>query len=261
MRCLPVYHCLGRDSLFKYCVFSSTLCFYRPPALSWRKKLTTNIEKIHSNLTSKMLHGVNHSACIYMQLPKAATRLRSFEIYKNRARHCRKKLCTFSFESTSACYLCEPWRPGPGGHICIMRTLMLWLSCWAEVILFSNLSRAGRERRGGGGSEMEQIELTSGVNFVFSSISDRTIWWWWRWWWWYLFKGFPIYRQRWDKQDSNISRSASERRVTHSSVSKSYLDLLESKLGFSHMSIFSQLLSAELAVAREQRPMASSKSA
>ena len=91
------------------------------------------------------------------------------------------------------------------------------------MILFLESGHTGREReRGGGGSEIEQ-----NLPLAWTSLSVACP---------------TICMQRRGKRDSNVSRSASweESDKAHRSVPTSCLDPLESKLGFSHMSIFSQ---------------------
>ena len=105
---------------------------------------------------------------------------------------------------------------------------MLWLSCLAEVILFLESGHTGRERerereRGGGGGGGSEIEQNLPLAWTSLSVACPT-----------------ICMQRRGKRDSNVS--ASERRVTKRTVAyrPACLDPLESKLGFSHMSIYSQ---------------------
>ena len=107
-----------------------------------------------------------------MQLPKAATRLRSFEIHKTQLDVAGKSSAFF--------FLTQPLhagcgRPGPGGHIWRTFAWIFWLSCLllAKVILFleSDHTERQREREGGGGVR-DWTELTAGVNFAFSSMPN-----------------------------------------------------------------------------------------
>ena len=106
---------------------------------------------------------------------------------------------------------------------------MLWLSYLAEVILFLESGHTpGRERereRERGGGVRDWTELTAGVNFAFSSMPNDL---------------------HAEERQARLERTWVEVQVrgeygkAHRSVPTSCLDPLDSKLGFSHMSIFSQ---------------------
>ena len=116
---------------------------------------------------------------------------------------------------------------------------MLWLSCLAEAILFLESGRTERQRerereRGGGGGGWDWTERTAGVNFAFSSMpNDKHA------------------EERQARLERELKCKWEESDKAHRSVPTSCRDPLESKLGFSHMSIFSQ--------SAERRPMASTK--
>ena len=78
-------------------------------------------------------------APLSMQLPKAATLVRSFKIHKNTAQHCRKKLCIFSLNQPvqASCV-----SPGALDLVATFSELSLWCSdCCVERkwFFFSNL--------------------------------------------------------------------------------------------------------------------------
>ena len=110
---------------------------------------------------------------------------------------------------------------------------MFWLSCLAEVILFSNLvTRKERQEGGGGGGGggvRDWTEFIAGVNFAFSSMpkdmhAEERI--------------SPLEARL--EFERELKCKSEENDEAHRSVPTSCLDPLESKLGFSHMSIFSQ---------------------
>ena len=143
-----------------------------------------------------MLRGVNKSCTTQHAVAQSDY---AYEFTKTQLDIAGKAL-QFSFELATACWLCEPWRPGPSGRTSRTFAGMFWLSCWAEVVLFLESGPAEREREGGGGggSEIEQ-------NLPLASTSFSV--------------AFPtICMQRRDKRDSNVSRSVSQRRVTNRTV-------------------------------------------
>ena len=107
---------------------------------------------------------------------------------------------------------------------------MFWLSCLAEVILFLESGHTERQRereRGGGGRVRDWTELTAGVNFAFSSMPNDM--------------HAEQRQERLERELKCMSRQRLEESVkAYRSVPTSCLDPLESKLGFSNLSIFSQ---------------------
>ena len=105
---------------------------------------------------------------------------------------------------------------------------MLWLSGLAKVILFLESGHTGRERKrwvgwGGGGGVRDGTELTAGVNLAFSSMPNDM-----------------HAEERQARLKCELKCKWEESDKAHRSVPISCLDPLESKLGFSHLSIFSQ---------------------
>ena len=107
---------------------------------------------------------------------------------------------------------------------------MFWLLCLAEVVLFLESGHTERERErerergGGGGGVRDWTELTAAVNFALSSMpNDMHV----------------------EERQARLERElkwwkSEESDKTHRSVPASCLDPLQSKLGFSHISIFNQ---------------------
>ena len=117
---------------------------------------------------------------------------------------------------------------------------MFWLSCLAEVILFLESGHTERQREreigggggGGGGSEIEQnlpLAWTS-LSVACPTVNDM-----------HAEERLARETRTWVE----VHVTSEESVKAYRSVPTSCLDPLESKLGFSHLSIFSQ--SAELA--------------
>ena len=112
-----------------------------------------------------MSHGVNKSCItsLSMQLPKAATRLRSFEIHKTQLDVAGKSSAFFFFESATACWLWETWTWWP--HLASFRLDVL-IVVFSGSDSFSQIWSHGetereREREGGeGGGEGQRLNRT-----------------------------------------------------------------------------------------------------
>ena len=170
-----------------------------------------------------MLHGVNKSCTTQHAVAKAATRLRSFP--KTQLDIAGKAL--HFFVCISHCMLAVlaleswTWLPHLANFCFDVPIVML-----SGSDSFSRISSRGeREReRGGGGSQ--RLNRSYRWRSELRSVACPT-----------------ICRQRRDKRDLNVSRSACQRSLSdkaHRSIPTRCLDPLESKHGFSHMSIFSQ---------------------
>ena len=170
---LPNICCLLKQKLnhpqaSRHCQETLSKCSWHEPRAA-RLTHTLSLFCFCVPVTSKMSHGVNKLkvASLSMWLPKAcaATRLTSFEIHKTpwtQLDVAGKSSAFFSFESATACWLWEPWRPGPP-HLANFRLDAL-IVVFSGSDSFSRIwSHAGererereRERGGGGGQRLNR---------------------------------------------------------------------------------------------------------
>ena len=204
----------------------SKCCWHEPRAA--RLTNTLSLFCFCVLVTSKLSHGVNKS-CITQHV--VAQGGYAYEVVRNSqniAWRCRKKFCIFFFfySFSTACWLWAAWRRGTGGHIKRNFAWMFWLPCLAEVILLLESDHMGREReRDGGGGVRDWAEPTAGVNFAFSSMPNDM---------------HAEERQARLERELKCNCKSEESDEAQRSVPTSCLGPLQSRLGFSHISIFSQ---------------------
>ena len=172
-------------------------------------------------------------------MPKAATRLRSFEIHKTQLTLQEKALHFFFW--ISHCMLAVgdlDWWP----HLANFRLDVL-IVVFSGTVSFSRIWSHGERERERGGGGWSKIEQNLPLAWTSLSVACPT-----------------ICMQRRDKRDSNVSWSASQRRVTKRTVAyrpavSIRFTCLESKIGFPTCLFLASPLSGPY----ERRPMGSRK--